>query len=414
MDDPNLRGLMVDDLITGRRPLLLEDLNRASRLITRRVALGWVGQSNERGQGRYWNSMLGSAADPAAYQTCWNQSATNGQRDPIAPSLTGGASWWPPLADLARARGTAITLVNGAIGGISFMKHVCGQMKSWAANTAFFQSRTASLAGDGGYKGDLILVGTQMWRCTTGNGLYVSLDDPAGLTLYQVGSDLGNTIKRLDYILYDRSNSTLLKSGGTQPNFASITTPGSTISDGGLVWTLVSNSAASPYNGFVPFPRTATEFDPLGILSRVKTSLDAVGNVDQRWFAFSNGQSDVQGSVGVQSTIQTWYANALQNISDWGVNAGYKVLIGFTCRNVTDELAGLDYRWQTLDAAWEQAIAARVDNVNVFAGANLYRSLRPDAGVYPEVGYTGGLHLSDAGLRSAAKAWDAALAAAGL
>lgn len=366
-------------------------------------ALGWVGQSNERSV----------AMDPAGKYNIFFRSIYTGQMDPIAPSVSRQGSWWVPLADRLAEAGIYCSLVNGAIGSISFIRDVCGQMKTWSATTAYFKERTGTLTGDAGDKGDLILVSGQVWRCTTGNGKYVAFDDATGITLYSPGSDSGATIKRLDYVAYDRSNSTLLKSGSSQPNFASITTPGQTISDGGLVWTLVSNTSSAPYSGFTPFARTDTEFDRLGILARLKTALDNVDDVDERWFAYSNGQGDVGGTVGVQSTIQGWYDTALRNICDWGTNNSYKVLIGFTCSSPTNQDAGLDYQWQTLDAAWAAAVAAKANGTNIFAGANLYRALGKFPKTYPQTGYGRGLHLTAEGMLDASNAWYDALRAAG-
>lgn len=388
-----------------------------SGVINRRVAVGVIGQSNELGVGYKYNSALGAATDSAAYAKCWSRSV-DGQTDPIAPAVTSSMSMWPRVVDRLAQRGVKATIVNGGIGSASFARDVCGQTKSWSATTAYYAQRAAGPTGDGGHKGDVIVVSGRIWRCTTGNNKYTHFNDPggAGLTLYGVGSDSGYTVKQLDYIMVGAANSALLKTGASQPaGLSSSGTPGvTTVTDGDITWTLVSNSGASEYTSFSPFPETFTaDFDPFGILARLKTALDAVTNVDEKWVVISNGQSDAGGSVGAQATYLAWYQAALESICDWAIAQGYKVLIGFTCANPTDEAAGNGYRWVTLDSAWAAAVASRANGSTIFAGANLYRSLGLSPSVYPQSGLPYGVHLTDAGLLAGGDAWADALIAAG-
>lgn len=392
------------------------DAAGVSGVIKRRVAIGVMGQSNEIGVSYKYNPALGAATDVAAYEKCWYRSV-DGQIDPIYPAVTSSMSMWPRVVDRLAQRGVQAKIVNGAIGSLSFVRDVCGQTKAWSATTAYYAQRAAGPAGDGGYKGDVIGVAGRIWRCTTGNNKYTHFDDPggAGLTLYGPGSDGGYNVKQLDYIMVDRANSALLKSSASQPAALSQSgTPGvTTVTDGGITWTLVSNAGAAEYTSFAPFPETFAEFDPFGVLARLKTALDAVTGVEEKWLVFANGQSDAGGSVGAQSTYLAWYQAALESICDWAVTQGYHVLIGFTCANPTDEAAGNGYRWVTLDSAWAAAVASRVNNSTIFAGANLYRSLGLSPSVYPQAGLPYGVHLTDVGSLAGGDAWADALIEAG-
>jgi len=384
--------------------------------INRRIGFAMLGQSNERGNGLRYVAANGAASDPNAYSNTYSRSIADVSIfDPVAPSTRGQYSMIPQLVDRLAARAIQAKAVNCAIGSLSFIGQVTGQAGSWGPNKAFYQQRPAVLAGDAGDKGELILVGTRLWRCTTGNKMYAFFNDPVGLTLYTPGGSTGQLSKSLDYIQIDQPNASLLKTSGTQP--AGLSTNGSvgdTVTDGAIVWTRVTDTAGVDYTSFNPYPYTCPDFDRLGVLARLKTNLDAMTGVDEKWVFFANGQSDVQGSVGVQPTIQNWYKTCLQNICDWVTSNGYRAAIGFTCANPGDEAGGLGYRWQTLDAAWAQACAAKVNGTTVIAGGNLYRALGLSPKVFPQPGLPYGIHLTNEGQKDAAAAWDAALQAGGL
>lgn len=63
--------------------------------------------------------------------------------------------------------------------------------------------------------------------------------------------------------------------------------------------------------------------------------------------------------------------------------------------------------------AWAAAVASRVNNSTIFAGANLYRSLGLSPSVYPQAGLPYGVHLTDVGSLAGGDAWADALIEAG-
>jgi hypothetical protein len=378
--------------------------------ISRAAAI--FGQSCERGAAKRYNVSLGLPDNPSAWEAMYSTSARKPTiSDPISLTLTATGSWWPDLVDQVYDRGTDLTIVNGAIGSISFVKHGAGQISPWAAGSRFFQSRTSEGTGDGGDKGDVVRVSDgSCFRCTTGTKRYATLNGAAP-PISTVNGDVTN----LDYLEYG----TALVSGGSEPDWSSAVLAGDTVADGDLVWTRL-NVGNSGYNvgkvwAYAEVPVWGgSEADPLGLLARLKTSLDAVSGMDEKWLFLSNGQADAQGDLGSHPTVRGWYSQALEHLTAWGVAQGYKVAIGLTIASGTDEAAGNGFRWsEGLEPAWEDACDAMVDGVDVFRGANLYRALGTDVAVYPEAGSTPGVHPADTTLLPAATAWRQALSSAG-
>jgi hypothetical protein len=381
--------------------------------VNKRIGVVIVGQSNEEGQCLSYNPKLGLATtDPDAYEPCYFRSA-DGQSDPLPGIVTPGGygTPWPLLVDKFSALKAHLKFINGAIGSLSFIKHVCGQAGGWAANTRYYQERSTELVGDLGDKGDYMYDSNKLFKCIAGNKRYAYFDDPTGIVTYSAGSDAGQLHKQINYIQYDKPYSTAFKSGAVKPALSGVANIGDTIVDNGITWQLVSNSYSS---STTPWDRTLSRFDPLGVLSRANTLLTAQTEVDEKWFFIANGQSDAQATLQNQGTIQTWYSTALQNICDYITNAGFNVAIGLSIANPNDTItSNVAYRWDTLSAAWSAACTAKVTAAGitprVIKGVNGYTALGPIPPTYPQTGYPLGPHLTDVGINQYASAWYDAL-----
>jgi hypothetical protein len=310
-----------------------------------------------------------------------------------------------PLADMLAANGGEARFVNGGIGGASFIKHFVGQIPFYSASTGYFGARASVGTGEPGDYGDVVTVSSRLFRCTTGRTRFAYYPGYSAIPTWG-GS-------RIDYILIPPGQT--LATGSSAPNWAGATNINDTVTDGTITWTLVQTSGAKAQGSVLASGDLG--FDPLGLLARLKTALDAVENVDERWVFLSNGQSDSQGAEGSQNTVRGWYETALTSIANWAIAQGYKVAIGFTCYNPGSPT----YQFDTLSTARANvlaAFAAGANAANVIGGADLYQSmgtnLRSAGLVYPEPGNPSAApHLTDDGMMLAAGHWFDALKAAG-
>ncbi|MCU7370235.1 hypothetical protein PEC18_04965 [Paucibacter sp. O1-1] len=117
-------------------------------------------------------------------------------------------------------------------------------------------------------------------------------------------------------------------------------------------------------------------FDPLGLLARTKTNLDAISGVSERWVFMANGQSDAQASLANQPTIRSWYKQAVESMVDYFVAQGYRVALGFTCFSPNYTVfADPTYpdQFATLQLAINDALTVTyAGNASVIAGGDLY------------------------------------------
>lgn len=363
--------------------------------IRRRVAVGIIGQSNERGEAR----------DSSGSYAITFRSALTGQSDPIPPAIAARGTWWIPLADMLAANGVEARFINGGIGGASFSKHFVGQIPFYSASTGYFGARESVGTGEPGDYGDVVTVGSRLFRCTTGRARFAYY--PGFTAIPTFGGS------RIDYIYIPTGQTQA--TGSSAPDWAGATNINDTVSDGTITWTLVQTSGAKAQGSVLASGDLG--FDPLGLLARTKAALDAVENVDERWVFLSNGQSDAQGNEGSQNTVRGWYETALTSITNWAIAQGYKVAIGFTCYNPGSPT----YQYDTLSTARANVLASFAAGANaasVIGGADLYRSmgtaLRSAGLVYPEPGAPSAApHLTDEGMLLAAGHWFDALKAAG-
>lgn len=317
------------------------------------IALGILGQSNEKGQ-------LPSS-QRATYPTCF-QSALN----PAVNSMMGYSnaldsnfygSWWPAFYDLMLAYGYDMQMVNGAFGSVSFVDHVCGRVKGWSAGAGYFQERTTRAnTYDRGYIGDVIVESNRIFRCTTGNQIYVTYRTEQ----FDGASPIGTTI---GYV--NRVGSAV--TGGTKPAGFATATKDQTITDGGITWTCVSatNNIGlftgqvfhSGINGY--------GFDPLGLLDMLHERMSLKTGVVDKYIHLCNGQADT-GNAG------TTYQQALGYIVDYFRARNYKVAIGLS--SITG--GGSAATWDQLSTDVDTVYAAKsATDTGVVRASNLYRDI---------------------------------------
>ena len=78
---------------------------------------------------------------------------------PIYPVLSKDGSWWHGVFDALFDAGYNPKLTNGSIGGMSFVKHACGQIQNYSATTRYRVARAATSAGDAGCVGEFVVPG---------------------------------------------------------------------------------------------------------------------------------------------------------------------------------------------------------------------------------------------------------------
>ena len=249
-------------------------------IVGKPIALGILGQSNEKGQ----LPSASKAAFPTCFQSALNPAVTStmGYTNSLDTSFTG--SWWPAFYDLMRAYGYDMQMINGAFGAMSFVEHVCGKVKAWAANTGYCQERTSRVNHyDRGYIGDVIVESGRIFRCTTGNQRYLTYRveqfdgaTPIGTTLAYVNT-VGSAV-----------------TGGAKPAGFATATKGQTIADGGITWTCVSatNNIGLFTSQIFHSGLYGYGFDPLGVLAMLHDQMALKTGVVDKYVLVCNGQAD--------------------------------------------------------------------------------------------------------------------------
>lgn len=345
-------------------------------IVGKPIALGILGQSNEKGQ----LPSASKAAFPTCFQSALNPAVTSsmGYTNSLDTNFTG--NWWPAFYDLMRAYGYDMQMINGAFGSLSFVDHVCGKVKAWAANTGYAQERTTRVNHyDRGYIGDVIVESGRIFRCTTGNQKYLTYRveqfdgaTPIGTTLAYV-NDVGTAV-----------------TGGAKPAGFATATKGQTIADGGITWTCVSatNNIGLFTSQVFHSGIYGYGFDPLGVLAMLHDQMALKTGVVDKYVLVCNGQADT-GYAGAT------YQQALGYIVDYFRSRSYKVALGLS----SFTSGGSAVTWNQLSTDVATVLAAkRATDTGVVAAANLYQSI---------VGPTwqgDGVHLDDDGLLKAAAA----------
>lgn len=316
-----------------------------------RVAVGIIGQSNERG-----NVLL---PDKAAYPLAFQSARRASLNVPIAPALTLAAGgWWCKTFDELWDWGYDLQIVNGAIGSAGMVRHIAGQMQFRQSSAKAFALR-APLAGsiDRGFAGDCINPsGTKVYRCTTGTNFFA------------MHSGQGRPVQGATYTWFDFINSDNpgLLTAGSAPDFATPSTVGATVVDGGCTWTLESLTTTA-YGGAGGTVFTEAQrgigFDPFGICQRMHEEMGRI-DAERKIIYIQNGQTDLGSSAAV-------YQAALQSVASFFLDRGYEVMIGLTVYSVA---SGSTANYNLLQTGWAAALVAlkAIYPGKVLDGPNLY------------------------------------------
>jgi hypothetical protein len=120
-----------------------------------------------------------------------------------------------------------------------------------------------------------------------------------------------------------------------------------------------------------PYASGDIGFDPNSYFADVTTGA-SVGTFDERWCLISLGQEDASDGVSAAN-----YQLGIENATNYLLDQGFKVAIGFTCFQT-----GGEAWFAAASDAVDAAIATFSDNPNVIAGANLYKTLGVGVGLY--------------------------------
>lgn len=311
----------------------------------KKITIGVVGQSNEVG------SVL------VAQSSLYPQAFKSLNKKTFAAPLRGihqkSGGWWFKVFDDLFSGGYEMDLINYARGSASIIKHYAGQCTFRNNSTQYRQARASEGPGDYGDIGDITVQGGKVFQCTTGNKVYVTWDGNKRVP--------GGAATWLDYI----EQVGTLTSAASDPGGWAAATLGSTITDGGIVWTCidVTNSVGFANGQVFSELQAGLGFDPLGLLVRLFKELQS-SQAEERMVAVSNAQSDT-------SATTAWYQAALQNIATYFTSRNIKVLLGLSCYNSAN---GSDRTtaYNALQAGLTAALAALGGDKNVYSGANLY------------------------------------------
>lgn len=349
---------------------------RVAQIVGVPIALGILGQSNEKGQ----LPLSSRASYPTCFQSALNPavSSTMGYTNSLGTNFYG--SWWPAFYDQMLAYGYDMQMINGAFGAMSFVEHVCGIVKTWQANTGYVQERLTRVNQfDRGDIGDTIVESGKIFRCTTGNQRYLT---------YRVEGNAGATAIGTTLAYVNTVGSAV--SAGSKPGGFATATGGQTVTDGGITWTCVSATNNIGLFGTQIFHSVlyGYGFDPLGVLSMLHEQMSLKTGVVDKYIEVCNGQADT-GYAG------TPYQQALGYIVDYFRARNYKVALGLS--SITE--SGNTATWNQMSADVATVLAAkRATDSGVVASANLYQAI---SGPTWQVD---GVHLDGATLLKAATA----------
>jgi hypothetical protein len=381
----------------ARHRALSDDWNAAHgivRQLTKSILIVVGGQSIRRGSAK---RLIAGATDPTAissYETVLTRAMANRRTDPLSPARSKGGSWWPHIIDGLAAKGIDADILNACIGGSS-IKQWSGAFRAWSASTRYCQQRTAE-NGDGGDKGEFIIAGGKILRCTTGAKRY------------------GYGAPNIDYILY----SGLQVSGTTAPNWSTLTAVGQTITDGGLVWTVVDTVNSNNYATTTAVsPTDATYGDPLGLHARMAAAADAAilaKNYDEIWYCWGSASAETpptNGAIFYAANDIEW-RDRLTAFANWAFTTKGANYVGLGLDPWSPALSGVNgasipvnrQLYDVLDRGLERAINSFQGGANdgkVVRLANLYRTMGFTPPVYPEAAAPLGIHLTDIGNEAA-------------
>lgn len=331
---------------------------------------------------------------------------------PIGPAVSANiGNWLPPIYDTLYDYGYNVHFVNGSLGSISFVRHVAGWNEVWNANETspisnpiMRNARAASGHGfqDAGDNGTVVTYAitsgansgkTAVFQCTAGGANVWSMYQSSTPIPGSIGASSGS-VYNLDYIYTPAAGGT---TGASNPFTSYAGAVGGTVTDNALTWTCVTmwttasgptDAAFSGYGSAVSFSDGKYGFDPLGILNRLHQEMQRLPPKWEKWIYLGNAQSDEFTST------TAWYTNALEQIIQYFLNRGYKVMVGLSCydnsgNNVT--------AYNNLTTQLNNALTYFSGNPNVVAGANLYTLMGSTAGSNGLTYQSDNVHLDAAG-----------------
>lgn len=360
-------GVQSRLLVDGDREMSADDWASLRKLSRAPIALGIVGQSNERGQVDPTEA-IGGVPSITQYPQAYRSQRNPGLFYPIGPAVTKQGGMWFATYDALYDWGYDTNIVNGAIGSASFATDIVGKIldrtNDASTNSSAIRAKRASIGdGDRGFFGDLAVIGGKLFVATTAKQAFCMNMGTATLT--------GDTthVPELDYTRVLGTGTT-----GASPPDASASTVGSTLVDGTVTWTCLSTTTT--YLGFTytagnPLTESRVGFDPYGILRRVHGQMQAIRHARYKIIILQNAQSDVSYSASV-------YTSFLNQAASYFLNRGYIVMIGLsyfwpgsTTTNYNNLTSGVNSSVSQL-----KALAATTYSASqVVAGANLYTLL---------------------------------------
>lgn len=327
-----------------------------------RIAVGVLGQSNERGQVDPTES-IGGIVSRTAYPQAFGSLRNPSLRYPISPALSklGGPLF--AMYDALYDHGYDAQIINYGIGSLSMIRDAIGQVQTRANNTQYRARRAPVGLGDNGYAGDYMVVQGRVFLCTTGVQVWAQNANSSGALAGAIG---------VDYIRTVGTNAT----AASEPAGLATAAVGDVVTDGTVQWTCLSTSTT--YNGYSygagnVLTESRAGFDPFGLLHGLLRDLWAVRDARARYVMLQNGQSDT-GSLT--------YQQALEGIAGFFLQRGVKVLIGLTCYAPSIGTSAYDALTTRVNNALASARAGAGTYYaadDVITGANLY-SLMGSAG----------------------------------
>jgi hypothetical protein len=361
------------------------------------IAVGVLGQSNERGNV--------AGADAATYPTAFQSARNAGESVPFSPSVTRLGSYWPAVVDELSDWGYDLKIVNGAIGGLSFLTQLTPYINTRQSNfSGYSVQRQPGGTGDRGDFGSVITITgfgsaptTRYFVCVAGGQQRFVTNRPP------IVNALGNSYQ-------DAAQWTVgAATAAVAPDFSAAAAPtgtallGGQVVDGGITWARISESFYGVLNNGVMVSEHPTTFvssgaqlgrgfDPLGVCDRLLEELMRV-RATRRIAYIAYGQSD----LGVGAAV---YSAMLQSAAQFFLNRRCEVMLGLTNFSpLSSGATGTNYGFMATGRASAVAALQAKYPGKVWDGADLYAAMgstgpMASGGAFLDAD---GIHLNGAG-----------------
>lgn len=328
----------------------------------KKIAVGILGQSNERGQVNdtpesTWQQAFSSLKNPGMFYPMAGNLSTA-----TSPYRRQGGPWMKFYDDLIDW-GYEPIMFNGAVGSLSLIADACGLVRTRSNSTGYSKYSPPRGPGDRGFYGDLTVQSSKLFRCSDGRERICVLESP-----WAVAGGAASQYN-IDYVTTIGSQAT----AGADPGGWAAATLGSTIADGTVTWTCIdaTNSVGFSNNQILGPNQISYGFDPSGLLTRIHMEMQRIRDVEDKYIIICNGQSDHTQSASN-------YQSALQNITNFFLQRGYKVVLGLSTYFAASSTAN----YNNLTTGLNSALSTFSSNSNVKAGANLYTLMGTDTATF--------------------------------